>query len=250
MNLEGRKDAPTRSGGNRMHGSERSPLRMPLIRLLASAFRPCLRLCHGTGFTHGSPHAVSAWRISAAGAGFSATRPRSGSRIDVLGICGARSRENNGRRGESTARQGHPGEGSDAPVPSPTMIPPPAAEYSIDLSTARRLAEAENPTIAAARAGSSKPLPSKLPRGRSSCPRSTSAPTTTCIRATFNGRPGRCSIPRCNRSISAAVPWPQSPARWNIPMINLVGTLTEAWFRTLGSASAGDRVQLHRAGHL
>ena len=31
------------------------------------------------------------------------------------------------------------------------MIPPPASEYPIDLSTALRLAEAENPTIAAAR---------------------------------------------------------------------------------------------------
>lgn len=40
----------------------------------------------------------------------------------------------------------------NAPVPSPTMIPEPVAEYPIDLSTALRLAAVENPTIAAARA--------------------------------------------------------------------------------------------------
>ncbi len=36
-------------------------------------------------------------------------------------------------------------------VPSPPVLPPPVGEYPIDLSTALRLAEAENPTIAAAR---------------------------------------------------------------------------------------------------
>src|SRR5208337_1523689 len=53
----------------------------------------------------------------------------------------------------------HPGEKHDTrqddlnvPVPSPPVVPLPAGEYSIDLSTALRLAEAENPTIAAARA--------------------------------------------------------------------------------------------------
>src|SRR5208337_976315 len=40
----------------------------------------------------------------------------------------------------------------NVPVPSPPVIPPPLGEYPIDLSTALRLAEAENPTIAAARA--------------------------------------------------------------------------------------------------
>src|SRR5206468_2863202 len=38
------------------------------------------------------------------------------------------------------------------PVPAPPTIPPPSAEYPIDLSTALRLAEVENPTIAIARA--------------------------------------------------------------------------------------------------
>ena len=40
----------------------------------------------------------------------------------------------------------------NVPVPSPTLIPSPVGEYPIDLSTALRLAEVENPTIAAARA--------------------------------------------------------------------------------------------------
>ncbi len=40
----------------------------------------------------------------------------------------------------------------NVPVPSPPVIPPPVGEYPIDLSTALRLAEAENPTIAVARA--------------------------------------------------------------------------------------------------
>ena len=38
------------------------------------------------------------------------------------------------------------------PVPAPATIPPPSADYPIDLSTALRLAEVENPTIAIARA--------------------------------------------------------------------------------------------------
>jgi outer membrane protein TolC len=40
----------------------------------------------------------------------------------------------------------------DIPVPAPTTIPPASSEYPIDLSTALRLAEVENPTIAIARA--------------------------------------------------------------------------------------------------
>ena len=38
------------------------------------------------------------------------------------------------------------------PVPAPATIPPPSADYPIDLLTALRLAEVENPTIAIARA--------------------------------------------------------------------------------------------------
>ena len=37
-------------------------------------------------------------------------------------------------------------------MPAPTTIPPPSSDYPIDLSTALRLAEVENPTIAIARA--------------------------------------------------------------------------------------------------
>jgi outer membrane protein TolC len=39
----------------------------------------------------------------------------------------------------------------NTPLPSPSVIPPPAATYPIDLATALRLADVANPTIAAAR---------------------------------------------------------------------------------------------------
>ena len=121
------------------------------------------------------------------------------------------------------------------PVPSPPVVPPPLGEYPIDLSTALRLAEAENPTIAAARARIIEALASRRARGHCSCPRSIPAPTTTCTRATFRRSAGKV-LNLTDQSLyfgggAGAVVAGTIP----IPMINIVGTLTEAWFEPLAA---------------
>ncbi len=100
------------------------------------------------------------------------------------------------------------------PVPSPPVVPPPLGEYPIDLSTALRLAEAENPTIAAARARIIEALALQTARGHCSCRRSIPAPTITFTPATSSARPARSSTSPINHSTLAEVPAPWLPARF------------------------------------
>ena len=101
----------------------------------------------------------------------------------------------------------------NVPVPSPPVIPPPLGEYPIDLSTALRLAEAENPTIAAAGHGSSRLWHYKLQHGHFSCPRSIPARIITFIREISSDPPARSSTSPTNHFTSAAVQGPLLPAR-------------------------------------
>ena len=117
--------------------------------------------------------------------------------------------------------------------PSPSTIPPPSAEYPIDLSTALRLAEAENPTIAAARPDHRGPGGAARVPGRCSYPRSTRGRTTT-------STPATCSDHRAGSSTSRAVALLRRRCQtWRRDDRGAggqyLGPLTEAWFEPLAA---------------
>ena len=74
------------------------------------------------------------------------------------GESGRRESERGKRESERNVREDTRRADLRAPVPIPPVLPPPASEYPIDLATALRLAEVENPTIAAARAAITEAL--------------------------------------------------------------------------------------------
>ena len=123
----------------------------------------------------------------------------------------------------------------NVPVPSPPLVPPPPGEYPIDLSTALRLAEAENPTIAAARARIIEAL--ALQTGARALLLPSINPGTNYHLHTGNLQRSAGSILNLtNQSLyfgggAGAI----VAGTVAIPMVNIIGTLTEAWFEPLAA---------------
>jgi outer membrane protein TolC len=136
----------------------------------------------------------------------------------------------------------HPGEKPNTrqedlnvPVPSPPEIPPPRGEYPIDLSTALRLAEAENPTIAAARARIIEAL--ALQTGARALLLPSFNPGANYHLHTGNLQRGSGKI--LNLTEQALYFGGGAEAVGSntvqIPAVNIIGTLTEAWFEPLAA---------------
>jgi outer membrane protein TolC len=115
------------------------------------------------------------------------------------------------------------------------VIPPPASEYPIDLSTALRLAEVENPTIAAARAAIIEAL--AIQTGA----RALLLPSLN-VGTNYHNHTG--NLQRSSGRIlnlSEQSLYVGGGARTlaaetvGVPAVNLVGTLTEAWFEPLAA---------------
>lgn len=121
------------------------------------------------------------------------------------------------------------------PVPSPTMVPPPAAEYPIDLSTALRLAEVENPTIAAARARILEALAQQTAARAILLP-SLNAGASYRINTGNLQRSAGSIINETLQSFYAGGGAITTIAgTMTVPMINFVGMLTEGWFEPLAA---------------
>src|SRR5208337_1728147 len=105
----------------------------------------------------------------------------------------------------------------NVPVPSPPEIPPPPGEYLIDLSTALRLAEAENPTIAAARARIIEALALQTAAGALLLPSTNPGKNYPPHTGNLQRWPARSSTSPINRSTLAAVRGPLLPARSRYP---------------------------------
>jgi len=123
----------------------------------------------------------------------------------------------------------------NVPIPSPPEIPPPPGEYPIDLSTALRLAEAENPTIAAARARIIEAL--ALQTGARAILLPSLNPGTSYHLHTGNLQRGSGKILNLTEQSlyfggGAGVVGSNTV---QIPAVNIIGTLTEAWFEPLAA---------------
>jgi outer membrane protein TolC len=124
---------------------------------------------------------------------------------------------------------------SNAPAPSPLVLPRPAAEYPIDLATALRLADATNPTIGAARTLILEALAVQMSARSLLLPSLNSG-------ASYHGHNGllqRSSGKMINVSLqsvfvgsgaTAVVAGP--PA---LPGVNIFCQLTDAWFEPLAA---------------
>ena len=128
-------------------------------------------------------------------------------------------------------------ETSRSRCPHPT-IPPPASEYPIDLSTALRLAEIENPTIAAARAAIIEALAVQTGARAILLPSLNAGTNYHNHTGNLQRSAGRIL------SVSEQSLYFGGGARTlaaesiGIPAVNLVGTLTEAWFEPLAARRA------------
>jgi outer membrane protein TolC len=134
---------------------------------------------------------------------------------------------------------------ADVPVPAPAVVPPPSSEYPIDLATALRLADAENPTIARARTYILQALAEQLSA------RSLLVPSLN-GGASYHGHNGnleRSSGRITNVSLQslyvgagAGVTTTGIPV---VPGVNVFCPLTDAWFEPL---AAKQRVAVTQAG--
>ncbi len=123
----------------------------------------------------------------------------------------------------------------NVPVPSPPEIPPPPGEYPIDLSTALRLAEAENPTIAAARARIIEALALQTAARALLLP-SINPGTNYHLHTGNLQRSAGKILNLTDQSLyfgggAGAI----VAGTVAIPMVNIIGTLTEAWFEPLAA---------------
>jgi outer membrane protein TolC len=120
-------------------------------------------------------------------------------------------------------------------VPSPPVVPLPTAEYAIDLSTAMRLAEQENPTIAAARAAVTEALAAQLGARAILLP-SLNAGTNFHLHTGNLQRSSGRILNLTEQSLyfggGAGTVAAESVG---VPAVNLLGTLTEAWFEPLAA---------------
>ncbi len=120
-------------------------------------------------------------------------------------------------------------------MPSPPLIPPPAAEYPIDLSTALRLAEAENPTIAAARARIIESLALQT-QARAILLPSLNAGTNFHLHTGNLQRSSGRILNLTEQSLyvgGGALAFAAGTVE--VPAVNIIGTLTEAWFEPLAA---------------
>ncbi len=123
----------------------------------------------------------------------------------------------------------------NVPVPSPAVIPPPPGEYPIDLSTALRLAAAENPTIAVARARIIEALALQTAARALLFP-SINPGTNYHLHTGNLQRSAGKILNLTDQSLyfgggAGAI----VAGTVNIPMINIIGTMTEAWFEPLAA---------------
>ena len=122
------------------------------------------------------------------------------------------------------------------PPPSPLVIPPPEALYSIDLATALRLADASNPTIGAARTRILEALALQLSARTLLLP---SLNSGVSYRG-HNGAVQRVSGKMINNSLqslyvgSGVGPFGSSGTA-ALPGVNLFSQLTDAWFEPLAA---------------
>jgi outer membrane protein TolC len=131
------------------------------------------------------------------------------------------------------------------PVPAPTTIPPPSSEYPIDLATALRLADMENPTIAAARTAILEAL-AQLTGARALLLPSVNAGSNYHY---HNGNLQRSSGRIL--SVSEQSLYFGGGARTlaaesiGVPMINIIGPMTEVWFEPLAARRRVDQTRLN-----
>ncbi len=123
----------------------------------------------------------------------------------------------------------------NVPIPSPPEIPPPPGEYPIDLSTALRLAEAENPTIAAARARIIEALALQTAARALLLP-SINPGTNYHLHTGNLQRSSGTILNLTEQSLYVGGGAGAFAAGTvEIPMVNIIGTLTEAWFEPLAA---------------
>ena len=165
-----------------------------------------------------------------------------------------RYRRRHGRRSSHLAASAAGGAGSQQPrqavistddrstVPAPFSIPLPFEEHPIDLATALRLADVANPTIGAARTLILEALANQL-AGASAAGALAQlrASATTGIRACSSGLPARSSRSRSNRSTWAPVPGLVTAGTAELPGVNILTPLTDAWFEPLAATPASHR---------
>jgi outer membrane protein TolC len=122
-----------------------------------------------------------------------------------------------------------------APVPAPPVVPPASAAYPIDLETALRLAEVENPTIAAARAAVTEALAAQLAARVLLLP-SLNAGTNFHLHTGNLQRSSGKILNLTEQSLYfGGGARTLAAGSIGIPAVNLVGTLTEAWFEPLAA---------------
>jgi outer membrane protein TolC len=131
-----------------------------------------------------------------------------------------------------------------APVPAPTTIPPPRSEYPIDLATALRLADLENPTIAAARTAIIEAL-AQLTGARALLLPSLNAGSNYHY---HNGNLQRSSGRILD--VTSQALYFGGGARTlaaesvGVPMVNIIGPMTEVWFEPLAARRRLDQTRL------
>jgi outer membrane protein TolC len=115
------------------------------------------------------------------------------------------------------------------------MIPPPAAEYPIDLSLALRLADAENPTIAAARARIMEALALQTGARAILLPSLNAGSNFHLHTGNLQRSSGRILNLTEQSLFFGGGAMALAAGTVEIPAINLIGTLTEAWFEPLAA---------------
>lgn len=120
-------------------------------------------------------------------------------------------------------------------MPSPPLIPPPAAEYPIDLSTALRLAEAENPTIAAARARITESLALQTQARAILLPSLNGGSNFHLHTGNLQRSSGRILNLTEQSLYVGGGAMAFAAGTVEVPAVNILGTLTEAWFEPLAA---------------
>lgn len=154
-------------------------------------------------------------------------------------------KENHPRPDESKAVASDTASAADlrAPVPAPATIPAPGSEYPIDLATALRLADIENPTIAVARTAIIEAL-AQLTGARALLLPSLNAGTNYHLHM---GNLQRSSGRILNLTEQAL--YFGGGARTlaaetvGVPMVNIVGPMTEIWFEPLAAHRRVDQTR-------
>jgi outer membrane protein TolC len=130
-----------------------------------------------------------------------------------------------------------------APVPAPSTIPPPASEYPIDLATALRLADVENPTIAAARTAIIEAL-AQLTGARALLLPSLNAGSNYHLHTGNLQRSSGRILSLTEQSLYFGGGARTLAAESiGVPMINVFGPMTEVWFEPLAARRRVDQTR-------